>query len=66
MWFFDRSGLFSVVQSGFRKNRCTTDHVVALENTIRSSLINKVCACCHTKRRMACFEEADAIRGYKW
>jgi ribonuclease HI len=44
MWFLERGSHINMVQSGFRRNRSTTDHVVAIENHVQNAISNK----CHT------------------
>jgi len=38
MWFLEHEEKITPIQSGFRKNRSTTDHIVQLESHIRSSM----------------------------
>lgn len=40
-WFLETNQLVNVNQCGFRKNRCTTDQLIKLENEIKKSQINK-------------------------
>lgn len=41
VWFLESNNLIVDVQSGFRRQRSTTDHLVRLENFIREAFINK-------------------------
>jgi ribonuclease HI len=42
MWYLERGGHINIAQSGFRRNRSTTDHIVAIENNIQNSISNKL------------------------
>ncbi len=39
VWFLESNNLLSSIQSGFRHNRTTTDHLIKLENFIREGFI---------------------------
>ena len=39
VWFLESNNLLTNIQSGFRHNRTTTDHVIKLENFIREGFI---------------------------
>lgn len=39
MWYLESNGILSTLQSGFRKQRSTTDHLVRLESFIREGLV---------------------------
>ena len=41
MWFLETNNLINKAQSGFRRNRSTTDNLVALENHIQDAISNK-------------------------
>ena len=41
VWYLESQGLITNIQSGFRKQRSTTDHLVRLENFIRDAFIKK-------------------------
>ena len=41
VWFLEKNNILTKHQSGFRKKRSTTDHLVKLESTIRDALLNK-------------------------
>lgn len=41
VWFLESNNLLTALQSGFRKSRCTTDHLIRLETFIRHSFIKK-------------------------
>ena len=41
VWFLESQGLITNVQSGFRKQRSTHDHLVRLENFIRDAFLKK-------------------------
>ena len=41
VWYLESIGFFSSAQCGFRKNRCTTDHLVALDTAVRQSFATK-------------------------
>ena len=41
VWYLESQGLITNFQSGFRKQRSTTDHLVRLENFIRDAFIKK-------------------------
>lgn len=40
-WFCEKYGVFNKFQSGFRKNRCTMDHILYLHHDINNSLCAK-------------------------
>jgi len=40
MWYLESEKNITCIQSGFRKNRSTTDHLVQLETSIRDSIAN--------------------------
>ena len=39
MWFLESNGLLANTQCGFRKNRCTTDHLIRFESFIRNAFV---------------------------
>jgi len=41
LWFLEANNMLNQVQSGFRKTRRTTDHLVNLENSINKGFANK-------------------------
>ena len=41
MWVLERGGHIPSEQSGFRKNRNTTDHLVQFENDVKDSITTK-------------------------
>ena len=41
MWYLEAENILTPYQSGFRKNRSTTDHLVRLETFIRDAFIKK-------------------------
>ena len=41
VWFFENTGFFSSAKCGFRRNRCTTDHLVSLDTAVRQSFASK-------------------------
>lgn len=41
VWFLESNSLITSYQTGFRKNKCTTDHLVRLETYIRNAFIKK-------------------------
>ena len=41
VWYLESQGLITNFQSGFRKQRSTTDHLVRLENFIRDAFVKK-------------------------
>ena len=41
VWFLESTGFFSSAQCGFRRNRCTTDHLVSLDTAVRQSFASK-------------------------
>jgi hypothetical protein len=41
VWFLESNNLLTALQSGFRRTRCTTDHLIRLETFIRKSFLNK-------------------------
>ena len=41
VWFLEKNNILTKHQSGFRKKRSTTDHLVKLESTIRDAFLNK-------------------------
>lgn len=41
MWKLDNLDALSAYQCGFRKDRCTTDHLIRYESFIRNALVNK-------------------------
>ena len=41
VWFLENTGFFSSAQCGFRRNRCTTDHLVSLDTAVRQSFASK-------------------------
>ena len=41
LWYLEHKHLLSCHQSGFRKGRCTTDHLVLLESSINKGFANK-------------------------
>ena len=40
-WYLETNHLFSQYQSGFRKGRCTKDHILNLESSINKAQTNK-------------------------
>lgn len=42
MWYLESNGCISKIQSGFRQNRSTTDHLTALENDLRVAMNQKL------------------------
>ena len=41
VWYLESNNLITNIQNGFRKNRCTNDHLVRLETFIRDAFIKK-------------------------
>ena len=41
MWSFESQGLLFEKQCGFRKNRCTLDHLIRFETFIRNAFVKK-------------------------
>ena len=41
VWFLENAGFFDSAQCGFRRNRCTTDHLVSLDSAVRQSFASK-------------------------
>ena len=41
VWFLESNNLLTALQSGFRRSRCTTDHLIRLETFIRQSFSKK-------------------------
>ena len=41
VWFLESTGFFDSAQCGFRRNRCTTDHLVSLDTAVRRSFTSK-------------------------
>ena len=41
VWFLESTGFFDSAQCGFRRNRCTTDHLVSLDTAVRQSFASK-------------------------
>jgi ribonuclease HI len=41
VWFLESNGFFNRAQCGFRRNRCTTDHLISLDTAIRQSFTSK-------------------------
>ena len=41
IWYLEKKGVFSRSQCGFRKHRCTTDHLVSLERYVRDAFARK-------------------------
>ena len=41
VWFLENTGFFSSAQCGFRRNRCTTDHLVSLDTAVHQSFASK-------------------------
>jgi len=45
VWYLEKNKLITNMQSGFRKQRSTTDQLVRLETFVREALVQK-CSCC--------------------
>jgi len=41
VWYLERNNLIIPVQSGFRKQRSTTDHLVRLESFVREAFVQR-------------------------
>ena len=41
VWFLESTGFFDSAQCGFRRNRCTTDHLISLDTAVRRSFASK-------------------------
>ena len=41
VWYLERNNLITPVQSGFRKQRSTTDHLVRLESFVREAFVQR-------------------------
>lgn len=40
-WYIEREDIITPIQSGFMKNRSTTDHLIKLETDIQKGMANK-------------------------
>jgi len=47
VWYLERNNFITPVQSGFRKQRSTTDHLVRLESFVWGSFCATTTCCCY-------------------
>ena len=54
VWYLEKHSILSNLQTGFRKNRCTLDQIIRLQDTVNQSLRNRS----HTLAVFLDFEKA--------